>query len=75
MLAFRDTAEAVKFYEGRGYRQQTPPAEVVKEALRLHGAEPVYLVHPSGADIFVIQGRPVAALHRKDGTVRLGERT
>ena len=71
MRKFASSDEAIRFYKKKGYEIADPPPEVLEKCFSVYGVGVVYLIEPkSGADIFIIEGEPIAALHRiEDGSV------
>jgi len=70
MLKFTSTEEAIKYFQREGYKVTDPPAGVGERCLAKYGAWPVYMLEPeSRADIFILEGKPIAALHSEDGSI------
>ncbi len=71
MRKFTSSEEAIRFYKKKGYRITDPPPSVLEKCFDVYGVGVVYLVEPkSGADIFIIEGEAIAAVHRsEDGSI------
>lgn len=67
MQKFISSEEAIRFYKKKGYEITDPPPGVLDKCFNVYGVGVVYLVEPkSGADIFIIEGEAIDALHRNE---------
>ena len=71
MRKFTTSEEAIRFYKKKGYEIADPPQSVLEKCFTVYGVGVVYMVEPnSGIDIFIVEGEPIAALHRiEDGSI------
>lgn len=71
MRKFTTSEEAIRFYKEKGYEIADPPPGVLEKCSTVYGVGVVYMVEPkSKVDIFIVEGEPIAALHRtEDGSI------